>query len=72
MSKELHRWRKESRKIDPVLWARLAELAGTSAGYLNEIAYGNRTPSPRKARAIADATQQIPEVKPVTKESLLF
>lgn len=72
MSNELLRWRKESRKVDPVLWNRLAELIGTSPGYLNLIAYGKRKPSAKRAKAIEDATKQIPEINPVTKESLLF
>lgn len=72
MNNELLRWRKDSKKIDPSLWDRLAELTGTSPGYLNLIAYGVRKPSTRKAMRIEEATQLIAQVKPVTKESLLF
>lgn len=72
MSNELLRWRKESRKINPQLWDQLAELIGTSPGYLNLIAYGKRKPSAKRAKAIEDATRTITGINPVTKESLLF
>lgn len=69
---ELLRWRKDSKKIDPALWGKLAALVGTSPGYLNLYAYGVRTPSPRRASAIEEATKKIEGVPPVSKESLLF
>ncbi len=72
MSTELLRWRKDSKKVNSDLWNQLAQLVGTSPGYLNLIAYGKRNPSPRRAKKIEEATKMISEVKPVTKESLLF
>ncbi len=69
MENDLLRWRKESSSDD---WARLAELANTSVGYLNLIAYGFRRASPSKAYEIEAATTQINKYAPVTKESLVF
>ncbi|MEG0280602.1 MAG: transcriptional regulator [Morganella sp. (in: enterobacteria)] len=68
MSNDLLRWRKESSQED---WNRLAQLAGTSVGYLNQIAYGNRRASPKKAELIEIATKQF-SIKPVSKEMLVF
>ncbi|EHK8991116.1 helix-turn-helix transcriptional regulator [Escherichia coli] len=72
MPSDLLRWRREARAIDYALWDRLAAMVGTSPGYLNLIAYGYRSPSPRRAKKIEDATRQIRGVKPVKKESLVF
>ncbi|PHM50155.1 transcriptional regulator [Xenorhabdus sp. KK7.4] len=69
MSNDLLRWRKESSQKD---WERLAQLAGTSAGYLNQIAYGNRRASPAIAERIETATRQFLKVTPVKKELLVF
>ncbi|WP_340618253.1 transcriptional regulator [Xenorhabdus entomophaga] len=69
MSNDLLRWRKESSQKD---WERLAQLAGTSAGYLNQIAYGNRRASPAIAERIETATGQFTGVDPVKKELLVF
>ncbi|EMH6078822.1 transcriptional regulator [Proteus vulgaris] len=68
MSNDLLRWRKESSQED---WERLAQLAGTTVGYLNHIAYGNRRASPEKAEMIEKATKQF-NLQPVTKEKLVF
>ena len=46
MSNELLRWRKEASSEE---WKRLAALAKTSVGYLDQIAYGFRRASPDKA-----------------------
>lgn len=42
MSNELLRWRKEASSEE---WKRLAALANTSVGYLDQIAYGFRRAS---------------------------
>ncbi len=68
MSNDLLRWRKESSQED---WKRLAQLAGTSVGYLNQIAYGNRRASPKKAELIETASKQF-AITPVSKELLVF
>lgn len=69
MGNELLRWRKEATSED---WVRLAMLAKTSVGYLDQIAYGFRRASPGKASAIEEATKQIIGYLPVKKESLVF
>ncbi len=69
MSNDLHRWKKEASKID---WLLLAQFSGTSAGYLNQIAYGNRRPSPELAEEIEKATNKFSNIKPVEKERLIF
>ena len=67
-SNQLHKWRLAS---TPEEWEALAKLANTSVGYLNQIAYGNRNPSPTKATEIELATRKFN--KPfVSKESLVF
>lgn len=53
MSNELLRWRKEASSEE---WKRLAALANTSVGYLDQIVYGFRRASPDKANAIEEAT----------------
>ncbi|EIU7559303.1 MULTISPECIES: antirepressor [Providencia] len=68
MSNELLRWRKEASQDD---WVLLAQLAGTSVGYLNQIAYGNRRASPEKAGDIEEATKQF-KYQEVKKEALVF
>ncbi|MGK5746954.1 transcriptional regulator [Proteus mirabilis] len=68
MSNELLRWRKEASQDD---WKLLAQLAGTSVGYLNLIAYGNRRASPRKAEDIEEATKHF-KYEIVKKEALVF
>ncbi|QXX82918.1 transcriptional regulator [Providencia sp. R33] len=68
MSNELLRWRKEASQDD---WKLLAQLAGTSVGYLNLIAYGNRRASPRKAEDIEEATKHF-KYETVKKEALVF
>lgn len=69
MSNELLRWRKAASSIE---WSALAALAKTTTGYLDQIAYGNRRPSPEKAGAIEDATKTFHNQPPVSKESLVF
>lgn len=68
MSNDLLRWRKEASQDD---WKLLAQLAGTSVGYLNLIAYGNRRASPKKAEDIEEATKQF-TYQQVKKEALVF
>ena len=67
MSNELLRWRKEASSEE---WKRLAALAKTSVGYLDQIAYGFRRASPDKA--IEEATRNFTGYKPVKKENLVF
>ncbi|WP_290567444.1 MULTISPECIES: transcriptional regulator [unclassified Leclercia] len=69
MNNELLRWRKGATTEE---WSQLALLANTTAGYLDQIAYGNRRASPEKAKAIEDASKRFKRQKPVTKESLVF
>lgn len=68
MTNQLHKWRLSS---TPEEWEHLAVLAGTSVGYLNQLAYTNKVPSPRMAKAIEDASRHFD--KPfISKESLVF
>ena len=69
MSNELLRWRKEASTDE---WMRLAALAKTSVGYLDQIAYGFRRASPGKASDIEAATKNFTAFEPVTKENLVF
>ncbi|NIG74981.1 transcriptional regulator [Klebsiella sp. Ap-873] len=69
MGNELLRWRKEASANE---WNRLAALAKTSVGYLDQIAYGFRRASPGKASAIEEASKQFSDYMPVKKESLVF
>ncbi|MDE9552613.1 helix-turn-helix transcriptional regulator [Xenorhabdus bovienii] len=70
MSNDLLRWKKQSSQKD---WQRLAQLAGTSVGYLNQIAYGNRRASPAIAERIEKASgNQFFHITPVKKELLVF
>ncbi|EHS0439274.1 transcriptional regulator [Escherichia coli] len=69
MSNELLRWRKEASSEE---WKRLAALAKTSVGYLDQIAYGFRRASPDKPNAIEEATRNFTGYKPVKKENLVF
>ncbi|GAB2931352.1 transcriptional regulator [Hafnia psychrotolerans] len=69
MSNDLLRWRKEASSDE---WSRLALLANTSVGYLDQIAYGFRRASPGKAKQIEAATQEFLTIPPVTKENLVF
>lgn len=69
MYNQLHNWRLSS---TPDEWKRLAELSGTSPGYLNQIAYGNRTPSAKMAAAIEKASIVFPNKPSLSKESLVF
>ncbi|NIY47304.1 transcriptional regulator [Cedecea colo] len=69
MSNDLLRWRKSADKEE---WAALAQLVGTSVGYMNLIAYGVRRASPARAAAIEKGTKLIGKHTPVTKESLVF
>ncbi|MEL4016950.1 transcriptional regulator [Dryocola clanedunensis] len=69
MSNDLLRWRKSADKDE---WAALAQLVGTSVGYMNLIAYGVRRASPDRAEAIEKGTKIIGKHTPVTKESLVF
>ncbi|MFS1564109.1 MAG: transcriptional regulator [Candidatus Arsenophonus phytopathogenicus] len=68
MTNDLLRWRKESTQDD---WVRLAQLAGTSVGYLNLVAYGYRRASPKKAKQMELATKHF-NYLPVKKELLVF
>lgn len=69
MSNELLRWRKEASSDE---WLRLAALAKTSVGYLDQIAYGFRRASPGKASAIEEASKNFTGYAPVHKENLVF
>lgn len=69
MSDELLRWRKGATSDE---WIKLAKLADTTVGYLDQIAYGNRRASPEKAVAIEVATRCFMRQAPVLKESLVF
>ena len=69
MSNELLRWRRGATTDE---WSRLATLAKTTVGYLDQIAYGNRRASPEKAMAIEIATQSFHRQAPVLKENLVF
>lgn len=69
MQNELLRWRKGASSND---WSQLADLAKTSVGYLDQIAYGFRRASPGKALAIEQASQKFTGYSPVKKEDLVF
>lgn len=69
MGNELLRWRKEASTDE---WSRLAALAKTSVGYLDQIAYGFRRASPGKASAIEEASKNFSGYMPVKKENLVF
>lgn len=69
MSNELLRWRKGATTNE---WAQLANLANTTTGYLDQIAYGNRRASPEMAKAIEAASYHFKGQSPVMKESLVF
>ncbi|MFT2798819.1 transcriptional regulator [Serratia sp. N21D137] len=69
MSNDLLRWRKEASSVE---WSKLADLAETSVGYLDQIAYGFRRASPSKAKQIEAATKKFESITPVTKEDLVF
>ncbi|RAW91619.1 MULTISPECIES: transcriptional regulator [unclassified Photorhabdus] len=69
MKNDLHRWRKEACRQD---WIKLAQIAGTSVGYLDQIAYSNRRASPKMAIRIEEGTKEFSEISPVEKESLVF
>ncbi|EBZ0941219.1 transcriptional regulator [Salmonella enterica subsp. enterica serovar Braenderup] len=69
MTNELHRWRKAATTDE---WTKLAKLANTTPGYLDQIAYGNRRASPEMASAIENATKNFHHQAPVLKESLVF
>ncbi|MDC9612335.1 transcriptional regulator [Xenorhabdus khoisanae] len=69
MKNDLHRWKKEASKED---WSNLAQIVGTSAGYLNLIAGGFRRASPNMASRIEEGTKQFGKLTPVKKENLIF
>jgi hypothetical protein len=69
MKNDLHRWKKEATRED---WINLAQIAGTSVGYLNLIAGGFRRASPDMASRIEDGTKQFDRLLPVKKENLIF
>ncbi|EIC84025.1 hypothetical protein [Serratia sp. M24T3] len=69
MNNDLLRWRKEASSDE---WLKLAILANTSVGYLDQIAYGFRRASPGKAKQIEAATKEFSAIDPVTKENLVF
>ena len=68
MYNQLHKWRLSSTADE---WNKLAELSGTSTGYLNQIAYGNRNPSPKLAEAIEKASKTFNKPT-LDKKSLVF
>ncbi|CBJ83092.1 Cro protein [Xenorhabdus bovienii str. Jollieti] len=69
MKNDLHRWKKEADKDD---WNNLAQVVGTSVGYLNLIAGGFRRASPSMASRIEDGTKKFNRLSPVKKENLIF
>ncbi|PHM31319.1 transcriptional regulator [Xenorhabdus innexi] len=69
MRNDLHRWKKEASKDD---WGNLAQIVGTSVGYLNLIAGGFRRASPDMASRIEEGTKQFNRLTPVKKENLIF
>ena len=69
MYNQLHRWRLSSSAEE---WERLAVLAETSTGYLNQIAYGNRKPSPDLANKIEKASSTFLDKPTLSKEILVF
>ncbi|CNI86117.1 TPA: transcriptional regulator [Yersinia enterocolitica] len=66
---ELLRWRKQA---DQEKWEKLAAIADTSTGYLDQLAYGFRRASADKAKDISNATMTFRSPKPVTKEDIVF
>lgn len=72
MATDLLRWRKEANKISPSLWVKVADAAGTTPAYLDQLAYGFSQSSPKLAAKIADATRNIKLIPPVSKESIVF
>lgn len=66
---DLLRWRKQASKED---WEKLALLANTTTGNLDQLAYGYRGASPKKASDIANASLKFRFPKPVTKEAIAF
>jgi len=69
MINDLLRWRQEATKED---WSRLAQLAQTSTGYLDQLAYGYRRASPQMAESIEKGTKLFKGFKSVSKERLVF
>lgn len=69
MTNELLNWRKASTKEE---WLELARRAGTTAGYLNLVAYGYRNASPRLALSIEAASQGFVGKGLISKEGLVF
>ncbi|MBI6547819.1 transcriptional regulator [Xenorhabdus lircayensis] len=69
MKNDLHRWKREASKDD---WSDLAQIVGTSVGYLNLIAGGFRRASPNMASRIEDGTKKFNGLIPVKKENLIF
>ncbi|MCC8366533.1 transcriptional regulator [Xenorhabdus sp. PB61.4] len=69
MRNDLHRWKKEASRED---WKSLAQIVGTSIGYLNLIAGGFRRASPDMASRIEDGTRRFSGLSPVKKENLIF
>ena len=69
MYNQLHRWRLSSTAEE---WKKLAELSGTSAGYMNQLAYGNRNPSAALAKKIEKASLAFLDKPMLSKESLVF
>ncbi|NWC65420.1 transcriptional regulator [Cedecea sp. P7760] len=69
MTNELLNWRRSSTKEE---WLELARRAGTSAGYLNLVAYGYRNASPRLALSIETASQGFVGKELISKEGLVF
>lgn len=66
---DLLRWKKQASKED---WEKLAKLAKTTPGNLDQLAYGWRGASAQKASDIANASLNFRFPKPVTKEAIAF
>lgn len=69
MTNELLNWRRTSTQEE---WLELAQRAGTTAGYLNLIAYGHRNASPRLAEVIEIASKTFLDKPRISKERLVF
>lgn len=69
MTNELLKWRQKATRDD---WSRLANLAETTTGYLDQIAYGNRRASPQLAERIEKGTKIFRHLHTISKEKLVF
>ncbi|MEN4246024.1 transcriptional regulator [Serratia marcescens] len=59
-------------QISGAQWQRVAELAGTSVQYLNQVALRFRRPSAALAERIENAVGEVCSTMRVSKEELVF